>query len=80
MKAVQDGALKVVITSGGVEPVSDISGSGHSLFTGALLSSLRKGDTITSKQLFGELTGKVGNRQKPEHKALTSDDFIFVAK
>jgi hypothetical protein len=77
---VQGGALKVIITSGGVEPISDISGSGHSLFTGALLNSLRKGNTVTSKQLFGELTDKIGNRQRPEHKALTADDFVFVAK
>ena len=44
---------RVVLTSGGLEPIQDGQGSGHSVFTGALLAALQKGDAGVLRRVPG---------------------------
>lgn len=78
---------KVAITSGGVEPVADsVAGGMNSVFTEALLGSLRNIDTPTpASTVFNEILGKVSLKveQTPQYadmRELDHDggDFIFV--
>jgi hypothetical protein len=77
---------RVVLTSGGSEPIQDGSGSAHSVFTGAVLQALRaNGETFDGTALFEQVkriaTG--GTSQSPEFANIRGTgheggDFVFV--
>lgn len=81
---------RTVITSGGMEPVSDSSSSfgsrKHSVFANALLSALRTNDKpIEAGRLFLEVRDVVSNNaeQTPQHAPIRNaghegGDFIFL--
>ncbi len=84
---------RMVLTSGGVEPVLDSAGGGHSAFNQAFLGALRanKG-VLPGQELFGDLRLRVASiadrvqmRQVPEYAPIKyagheSGDFVFVRK
>ena len=84
---------RMVLTSGGVEPVLDSGGGGHSAFNQAFLGALRanKG-VLPGQELFGDLRLRVASiadrvqmRQVPEYAPIKyagheSGDFVFVRK
>ena len=77
---------RTAITSGGMEPVADGGGDGHSVFTRALLSALRSNRTVIEGQrLFDKLKRPVvlNANQTPEYADIRraghdGGDFIFV--
>ena len=76
---------RVVLTSGGLEPVQDGKGSGHSVFTGALLEALGENDDVLDgSRLFAMIQERVtGASQTPEYADIRDanhggGDFIFV--
>lgn len=79
---------RTVITSGGLEPVVDSGGNGHSAFAGAFLSVLRNNHgAIEGGRLFEQLRSKVvlAADQTPEHANIRKaghegGDFIFVRR
>ncbi len=84
-----DKKARIVISSGGVEPVLDSGGSGgHSVFASALLDTLSSNsDIIDTTSLFSQIRMKVSwnAEQVPElgiiHKAgHEGGDFFFVPK
>ncbi|MDP6708022.1 MAG: caspase family protein [Alphaproteobacteria bacterium] len=74
------------LTSGGLEPVNDGGGDGHSVFTRAFLESLRENRQIVDGyQLFRELRQKVvlNAEQTPQYSDIRfagdeGGDFLFV--
>jgi len=78
---------RVILTSGGLEPVADSDGSGHSPFTNALLKVLRSNQAvIDGTTLFNAIRRPVmiSAGQTPEysnvHKAgHNGGDFLFVS-
>lgn len=83
---------RTVLTSGGVAPVLDAGGGGHSIFASALLETLRANRSILEgPYLFGEIfdrmrarTDTLGVRQEPQYAALhfAGDEgvpFLFAA-
>jgi hypothetical protein len=76
---------RVVLTSGGLEPIQDGRGGGHSVFTGALLDALSgNGDVLDGTTLFGLIQERVkGASQTPEYADIRGaghggGDFLFV--
>jgi len=76
---------RVVLTSGGLEPIQDGSGSGHSVFTGAFLSALEANRQILEGQsLFAQIQQlAAGASQTPEYANIPGTDhkggdFLFV--
>lgn len=76
---------RTVLTSGGLEPVMDAGGEGHSVFAKALLDILRENsDVISGDSLFSEVRRKVvlNANQTPEYSDVRlaghdGGDFIF---
>jgi hypothetical protein len=79
---------RLALTSGGVEPVSDVGGSGHSVFAKEFLEALRENDDVLEGQaLFGQIKEDVvvNANQTPDYGKirLASDeggDFLFVPR
>jgi hypothetical protein len=82
---------RMVLTSGGVEPVLDSAGGGHSAFAQAFLAVLRSNvGVLPGQELFGHLRLRVASvadrvqmRQVPEYAPIKfagheSGDFVFV--
>jgi tetratricopeptide (TPR) repeat protein len=83
-----DGTSRVLIASGGDEPVLDGGGSGHSIFARKLLQALGEPDyqAFSAMDLFARLRPAVGGtaRQVPEYATLRESghdrgDFVFLA-
>jgi Caspase domain/Glucodextranase, domain B len=85
-----EGMSRVLMASGGNEPVSDSGGGAHSVFAAALLRGLRemKEPVFTAEELFRDyilewVTGR--SDQKPEYNQVRNSgheggDFIFVRR
>lgn len=81
---------RVLIASGGNEPVSDSGGKGHSIFADVFIRALKnpEQDVFTAEELLvGKIKESVGGRadQTPEYKVLRNSghdggDFVFVRK
>jgi len=84
---------RMVLTSGGVEPVLDSAGGGHSAFAQAFLGVLQSNvGILPGQELFGHLRLRVASvadrvqmRQVPEYAPIKfagheSGDFVFVRK
>jgi len=84
---------RMVLTSGGVEPVLDSAGGGHSAFAQAFLGVLQSNvGVLPGQELFGHLRLRVASvadrvqmRQVPEYAPIKfagheSGDFVFVRK
>jgi hypothetical protein len=79
---------RTVMTSGGLEPVTDSGGSGHSVFARAFLAVLADNTGIMDAETFFEVVRKpvvLGSQQTPEYSNLRSaghegGDFVFVRK
>jgi len=84
---------RTALTSGGLKPVLDGGGNGHSVFTNALLKVLKKNtNALEGSRLFNQLSAKVAfaaSEQKfeqiPEyapikHSGHEGGDFIFVPR
>jgi len=80
---------RTLMASGGNEPVSDSGGSGHSVFAGMLLRSLRQPEhkVFTAEELFGSIKASVVGRsnQTPEYQAIRNSghdggDFVFIRR
>ena len=79
-----------LIASGGIEPVDDSNGRGHSYFARKLIDTLEKnepGQVISSYELFGPIHAYVVNNlpQNPERLKILDTghdggDFLFFAK
>ena len=76
---------RTAITSGGLEPVADSGGDGHSVFAQAFLDILKNNDSIIeTEDIFGRLRDKVilNADQTPEYSNVrkvghNGGDFIF---
>ncbi|HOG16418.1 MAG TPA: caspase family protein [Syntrophales bacterium] len=90
LRRMQEKPSRVLIASGGNEPVSDSGGSGHSIFAAVLLRALRSPgrDAFTAQELFAEhIREAVAGRseQTPEYKTIRASnhdggDFVFIRK
>ena len=77
-----------MLTSGGLEPVADAGGDGHSVFTQAFLAALRDNmGALDGQALFAKVREPVvlAAPQTPEYANLRfaghdGGDFIFVRK
>jgi len=80
---------RILISSGGNEPVTDAGGSGHSIFADALIKALKSMDQemFTAEELFASrIKESVAGRaeQTPEYQIIRDSghdggDFIFVS-
>lgn len=93
LRAMAKAKSRHVLTSGGVEPVVDDAGNGHSVFANAFIAALQEGDgTVESSALYRKVEERVENRsrdldldQKPEYSLLKNTghefgEFILVTK
>jgi uncharacterized caspase-like protein len=84
---------RTVITSGGLQPVLDDGGSGHSIFAHAFLTALRQADGLAEGyRLYEEVSELVGQRsaiarlpQRPQYSALRhagheGSEFFFLPR
>jgi hypothetical protein len=84
---------RMVLTSGGVEPVLDSAGGGHSAFAQAFLGVLQSNvGVLPGQEMFSHLRLRVASvadrvqmRQVPEYAPIKfagheSGDFVFVRK
>ncbi len=79
---------RTIMTSGGLEPVIDGGGSGHSVFADAVLNALRSNrDSLEAGRLFMQVRDRIALRasQTPQYAPLRNaghdgGDFIFVRK
>lgn len=84
---------RTVITSGGLEPVVDDGGGGHSIFAGAFLQALRSNEGLTEgMRMFQGVRSQVvkraralGVRQQPSYSALKfagheGSEFFFLPR
>ncbi len=84
---------RTVITSGGLQPVLDDGGSGHSIFAHAFLTALKQTEGLSEGyRLFENLSELVGQRsavarlpQRPQYSALRhagheGSEFFFLPK
>ena len=77
---------RTVLTSGGLEPVMDSGGGGHSVFAQALLTLLEENTgVLDASKLFSQLRPKVmsDSNQTPEYGDIhqaghDGGDFLFV--
>lgn len=77
---------RVVITSGGLEPVADDNGTGHSPFAAAMISALKSNRGILDgTSLFAQVRGRVivDSDQTPQYSDVRrarheGGDFLFV--
>ena len=77
---------RTALTSGGLEPVLDSGGGGHSVFAKAFIAVLEENtDVVTAAQLFSQLRPKVmvNSPQTPEYGNIhqaghDGGDFLFV--
>jgi len=87
---ISDKISRIVITSGGLEPVADgIGKMNHSVFASAFIEALQNNkDTMYATYLFGKVFDKVTSKlpQKPDFGSLdkvgheAGGDFIFTRK
>lgn len=93
LRAVAEKRSRTALTSGGLQPVLDAGGGGHSVFARALLSVLEGNDEVLeSRKLHLEIAARVawaaageGTRQEPEYAPLKfsgheGGDFLFVPR
>jgi uncharacterized caspase-like protein len=93
LRTVAEKRSRTALTSGGLQPVLDAGGGGHSVFAKALLSVLEGNDGILeSRKLHLEVAARVawaaaseGTRQEPEYAPLKfagheGGDFLFVPR
>ena len=79
---------RTVLTSGGLEPVADAGGGGHSVFAAAFLATLAANTGVMDAETFFERVRKpviLAASQTPEYSNLRSaghegGDFVFVRK
>ena len=77
---------RLALTSGGLEPVADSGGSGHSVFAAKFISLLEANRSVLDgTQLFSELRPEVmlNSDQTPEYGRIrkagdAGGDFLFV--
>jgi formylglycine-generating enzyme required for sulfatase activity/calcineurin-like phosphoesterase family protein len=90
IEKMRSGKSRILMASGGDEPVTDSGGSGHSVFAAALLDGFRQigEDVFTSSELFYQYVSErvAGNSdQAPEYSPIRnsghqSGDFVFVRR
>ncbi|MBT3915734.1 MAG: caspase family protein, partial [Rhodospirillaceae bacterium] len=88
LKKISRKKARVVITSGGLEPVADNAGDGHSPFTSALLKSLRANNgVVDGNSLFNKIRRPVmvSADQTPQFSDIRKaghdgGDFLFVRR
>jgi len=88
LKKISRKKARVVITSGGLEPVADNAGDGHSPFTSALLKSLRSNNgVVDGNSLFNTIRRPVmvSADQTPQFSDIRKaghdgGDFLFVPR
>jgi hypothetical protein len=88
IKSLQKKKTRLVITSGGNEPVMDSDGGVHSIFAKKLIDTLRENDNVISTQrIFENIRRYVASNaeQTPERAAIykaghDGGDFLFFAK
>jgi hypothetical protein len=88
LKKLMDKPSRVLIASGGNEPVADAGGNGHSIFADAFINALMNPfeSSFTAEELMVmQIKETVGGKseQTPEYKIITNSgheggDFIFV--
>ncbi len=84
---------RTVITSGGLQPVLDVGGGGHSIFAQAFLTTLRQADGLAEGyRLYEQVAELVGQRsavarlpQRPQYSALKhagheGSEFFFLPR
>jgi hypothetical protein len=77
---------RTALSSGGIEPVEDAGGGGHSVFAKAFIDALEKNEaTVDMSQLFSALRREVmlASQQTPRYGDIRQaghegGDFIFV--
>jgi len=88
VKRLRDKRSRTVLTSGGLEPVVDGGGQGHSIFARAFLDALAENDDVMEgTRLFAEIRKKVvlNADQTPEYADVRKaghdgGDFLFVRR
>jgi len=90
LKKMQGKAARVLISSGGNEPVTDSGGKGHSIFAEVFINALNspEKDIFTAEELHViHLKESVAGRadQTPEYKVIRNSghdggDFVFVKR
>lgn len=89
LQRLADQRSRIVLSSGGNEPVADGGGSGHSVFARALLDTLRDPETtsFTARELHAALLGRVVLQadQTPDFRAIRGaghegGDVVFLAQ
>jgi len=93
LRAMAKAKSRHVLTSGGVKPVVDDAGNGHSVFANAFISTLREGrGAVESSEIFRKVEERVANRsqelaldQTPRYAQLKNTghefgEFILVTK
>jgi len=90
IEKMREGRSRILIASGGDEPVDDGGGEGHSVFANALLKGLQRIESaeFTSSELFnGFILEQVAGRarQTPQYGVITnsghdSGDFVFIKR
>jgi len=90
LKKLSEGKSRILMASGGNEPVADGGGGGHSVFANSLLRALSQidQDAFTAQEIFVNfiseaVTGR--SNQTPEYNPIrnsghVSGDFIFIRK
>lgn len=88
LQRLSDRRSRILITSGGNEPVADTGGGGHSVFARALLTGLEKleEDAFSARELFDDyIVPMVFGRaaQEPQYRAIEKSgheggDVVFV--
>lgn len=81
-------AARTVLTSGGLEPVSDRGGGGHSVFANAFLAALKENDNVLDGHgLFAKIRRPimVNSDQTPDYGDIrkaghAGGDFLFVRR
>ena len=90
LRKMQEKPSRVLIASGGAEPVTDSGGGGHSIFAAVLLRALKAPGqpSFTAQELFaGQIREAVAGRseQTPEYKTIRASghdggDFVFIRR
>lgn len=88
LKRMRDRRARTALVSGGLEPVMDGGGSGHSVFARSLINTLRENrDVLQGTELFNQLRGRVvvNSPQTPAYADIRmagheGGDFLFVPR